>query len=131
MMASRVSIYGSIFGVLEAELMIRASIGYILDASFSAAGRISSDIQQSIQDAVVSLIQGAAEGAERGISVAQRRIRDAEVVFDLAVAALNPVIEKLEDARGAVNSFRKEIRSLRNDLCEFKSCKIRYVFVYV
>ena len=118
-----VSIYGSIFGVLEAELMVRASIGYILDASFGVSGRISSDIQQRIQDAIVGLIQVAAEGAEQGISVAQRRIRDAEVVFDLAVAALNPAIEFLQDARGVVNSFRNKISSLRNDLCEFKSCK--------
>ena len=117
-----IHVFGNIFGVLEAELMVRASIGYILDASFSAAGRISSSIVQRIQDAVVGVIQEAGQAADKAISGAQKRVREAEVVFDAAVAAFNPAIEELQDARREVNSRRKKIRSLRDEVCDYRSC---------
>ena len=117
-----VSIYGNIFGALEAELMIRASIGNILDASYSVSGRISISILQRIQDAVVGLIQDAGNAADEAISEVQKKVREAEVVFDAAVAAFNPAIEALQKARRKVNSIRNELRSLRSRLCRFKKC---------
>ena len=117
-----ISVYGNIFGVLEAELYIKASIGNVLDASYRVAGRISSNILQRIQDAVVGVIQDAGQAADKAISGAQDRVRDAEVVFDRAVAAFNPAIEALQSARSKVSSTRRRIRGLRDDLCEFKSC---------
>ena len=120
-----VSIYGNIFGALEAELMIRASIGNILDASYSVSGRISISILQRIQDAVVSLIQDVGKAADEAISEVQKKVREAEVVFDAAVAAFNPAIEALQKARRKVNSIRNELRSLRNRLCRFKKCASR------
>ena len=118
-----ISIYGNIFGVLEAELMIRASIGNILDASYSVSGRISISILQRIQDAVVGFIHDTGKKADRAITDAQKRIRSAEVVFDKAVEAFNPAIKALQDARGKVNSFRRRIRSLRKRLCRFRRCR--------
>ena len=115
-------VFGNIFGVLEAELMVRASIGYILDASYRVSGKISSSIVQRIQDAVVGVIQEAGKEADKAILNAQKRVREAEVVFDAAVAAFNPAIEELQDARGEVNSRRKKIRSLRDEVCDFRSC---------
>ena len=115
-------VYGNIFGVLEAELYIKASIGNILDASYRVAGRISSSILQRIQDAVVGVIQDAGQAADKAISGAQDRVRDAEVVFDRAVAAFNPARQALQSARNKVSSARRRIRSLHDDLCEFRSC---------
>ena len=115
-------VYGNIFGVLEAELYIKASIGNVLDASYRVAGRISSSILQRIQDAVVGLIQDAGKAADKAISGAQERIRKAEVVFDKAVAAFNPAFKALQSARNKVSSTRSRIRGLRNKLCRFKSC---------
>ena len=124
-----VSVYGNIFGALEAELMIRASIGNILDASYSVSGRISFDILQRIQDAVVGLIQDAGKAADEAISEVQKKVREAEVVFDAAVAAFNPAIEALQSARGEVNSLRNEIGSIRNNLCRIKTCASSKLYI--
>ena len=118
-----ISIYGNIFGVLEAELMIRASIGNILDASYSVSGKISISILQRIQEAVVGFIHDTGKKADRAITDAQKRIRDAEVAFDEAVEAFNPAIKALQDARGKVDSFGRRIRSLRNKLCRLRRCR--------
>ena len=118
-----ISIYGNIFGVLEAELMIQASIGNIHDASYSVSGRISISILQRIQDAVVRLIHDTGKKADRAITDAQNRISSAKVAFDEAVEAFNPAIKALQDARGKVNSFGRRIRSLRNKLCHFRRCR--------
>ena len=126
-----VSIYGNIFGALEAELMIRASIGNILDASYSVSGRISFDILQRIQDAVVGLIQDAGKAADEAISEVQKKVREAEVVFDAAVAAFNPAIEALQSARREVSSFRNEIASIRNNLCSIKTCASSKLYTFV
>ena len=117
-----ISVYGDIFGVLEAELMIRASIGNILDASFNASGRIGTSTLQCIQDAVIDLIKKTGKEADEAISEVQKKVREAEVVFDAAVAALNPAIKALQVACGKVNSLRNEIGSLRKELCHFKKC---------
>ena len=117
-----ISIYGNIFGVLEAELMVRASIGNVLDASFSISGRISIDILRRIQDAVVGLIQKAAKAADEAISGAQDEVRSAEVVFDIAVKNLQNAQASVRNARNKVNGIRNNIRSLRDGLCRYKSC---------
>ena len=116
-------VYGNIFGVLEAELNIKASIGNVLDASYSVSGRISINILRRIQDAVVGVIQKAGKAADEAISDIQDEVRDAEVVFDKAVAAFNPANKKLQEARAKVNSYRSKIRSLRGKLCNFRKCK--------
>ena len=118
-----ISVYGNIFGVLEAELMIKASIGNVLDASYSAAGKISTTIQQDIQDAVVGLIDGAGEAANKAFSEAQATLDDAEDAFDDAVADLRAAERKVRNARNEVGSLRGEIRKLRDGLCEIKSCR--------
>ena len=117
-----ISIYGNIFGVLEAELMIKASIGNVLDASYSVSGRISTDIIQRIKEAVVNLLQKAADEAKEAISGAQDDVRSAEVVFDVAVAELESAQASVRDARDEVNSLRDEIQGIRDDLCTYKSC---------
>jgi hypothetical protein len=117
-----ISVYGNIFGVLEAELMIKASIGNVLDASYSVAGKISTTIQQDIQDAVVGLIDGAGEAANKAFSEAQATLDDAEDAFDDAVADLRAAERKVRNARNEVGSLRGEIRSWRDGLCEIKSC---------
>ena len=117
-----INIYGNIFGVLEAELMIKASIGNVLDASYSVSGRISIDILRRIQDAVVGLIQEAGKEAEEAISGAQDDVRSAEVVFDIAVAELESARADVRDARNEVNSLRDEIRGLRDGLCSYRTC---------
>ena len=98
---------------LEAELMVRASIGNVVDASFSVSGRISISILQRIQDAVVGLIQKAAKAADEAISGAQNEVRRAEVVFDIAVRNLQNAQASVRNARNEVNKIRNKIRSLR------------------
>ena len=66
-----VSVYGNIFGVLEAELTAYASIGNLLNAEFRVSGRLRISILKAIEDAVVGVIRAAAEGAEKAILRAQ------------------------------------------------------------
>ena len=117
-----ISIYGNIFGVLEAELMIKASIGNVLDASYSVAGKISTTIQQDIQDAVVGLIDSAGKAADEAFSEAKADLDAAQADFDAAVETLQEAQADVADARNEVNSLRSEIRGLRDDLCEIRSC---------
>ena len=119
----KISVYGKIFGVLEAKMTVKASIGNVLDASFSVSGRISISILQRIQHAVVSFIHDTGKKADRKITDAQNRIRSAEVAFDNAVEKLNRAIKKLQDARWKINSHRRKIRSLHNKLCRDRSCR--------
>jgi hypothetical protein len=117
-----ISIYGNIFGVLEAELMIKASIGNVLDASYRVAGNISTTIQQDIQDAVVGLIDSAGQAANETFTEAREALDEAQADFDAAKETLEAAAADVRDAQNDVNSLRSEIRSLREDLCKIKSC---------
>ena len=117
-----ISIYGNIFGVLEAELLIKASIGNVLDASYRVAGNISTTIQQDIQDAVVGLIDSAGQAANETFTEAREALDEAQADFDAAKETLEAAAADVRDAQNDVNSLRSEIRSLREDLCKIKSC---------
>jgi hypothetical protein len=117
-----VSIFGSIFGVLEAELTIKASIGKVLDASFSAAGKVKFNILQRIQDAVVGFIQKAGKSAEEAINRAQNKLEEAKKVFDQAKEKLQRAADKVQDAKNKVSYRRKKLGELRESLCQYKSC---------
>jgi hypothetical protein len=117
-----VSVFGSIFRVLEAELTIKASIGKVLDASFSVAGKVKFNILQRIQDAVISFIQKAGKTAEEAISGAQNKIEEAKKVFDQAKEQFQRAADKVQGARNKVSYRRKKLGELRARLCQYKSC---------
>ena len=120
-----VSVYGNLFGVLEAELTAYASIGNLLDSEFRVSGRLRISILKAIEDAVVGVIRAAAEGAERAISGAQEKLREAEVVFDKAVEVLRAAEGEVRAARSKVTDARNKLDGLRRSLdalCKFRSC---------
>ena len=120
-----VSVYGNIFGVLEAELTAYASIGNLLNAEFRVSGRLRISILKAIEDAVVGVIREAAEGAERAISGAQEKLREGEVVFDKAVEVLRAAEGEVRAARSKVTDARNKLDGLRSSLdalCKFRSC---------
>jgi hypothetical protein len=118
----QVKIFGDIFGLLQAELEVQASYGNILKADFSVAGKLVINLLKKIQDGVVGVIKQAADHADRLITSAQRKIREAEVVFDTAVAGLRRAAGEVSRARGKVSSIRSEIGHLRSKLCRFRTC---------
>ena len=115
-------VFGSIFGILEAELLVKAAVGNVLDASYRVAGNISSSVLQIIEDGVVDVIQDAGNAADEALSGAQDSVRDAQVAFDEAVEDFDSANEELQDTRNEVESYRSEIRSLKNDRCNYKRC---------
>lgn len=121
-----VSVYGNIFGVLEAELQVYSSFGNLLNSEFRVSGRLRLNILKKLEEAVLYVLRKVAESAERIISAAQDKLREGKKVFDKAVAALRAAEHEVRKARSKVADARRKLDGLRrslDSLCKFRSCK--------
>ena len=121
-----VSVSGSIFGVLEAELCVYSSFGNLLNSEFRVSGRLRLNILKKLEEGVLSVLRKVAEVADRIFSAAQERLKEGKKVFDKAVAALRDAEREVRNARSKVADARRKLDGLRHrldSLCKFRSCK--------
>ena len=117
---------GRIFGLFIASL--RISSGYSKDinsAPFEVEGRFKNDLFDKIAKGVRDGLKKSAEEADKHISAAQNKIRQAKGKFDSAINALERAKRKVDNAKRSFDVAIGKIQGARRKLdriCRIKSC---------
>ena len=121
-----ISVRGSLFGVLEAELRVYGSYGSLQDTEFGVEGKISNNILRKLEEGVKLLFQKAADGADKALSKVQEELENAKKIFDKAVNVLREAEGGVQHARGKVADARRKLNDLRRSLdsiCKVRTCR--------
>ena len=121
-----VFVEGRIFGLFIASL--RISSGYSKDinsAPFEVEGRFKNDLFDKIAKGVRDGLKKSAEEADKHISAAQNKIRQAKGKFDSGINALERAKRKIYNAKRSFDVAIGKMQGARRKLeriCRIKSC---------
>ena len=125
-------IQGRMLDLFDASLHIAASYGNIEQATFRVQGSFTSDLYDTLENAIKNTLDSADraasaafDDAQRGLENARAVLEDASEAFDTARAELNSAQSAFDDAQQVLANSRDDVENV----CSTRDCSSGKLYI--